>query len=87
MEYTINFFHNLDDILKGTHYELNIIYGKYQDTINRLADQINDLDARGLKELVLAYEGIGQSKKALDILLQHPLSQSHSDIMGLIGGR
>lgn len=72
---------------KENPFALNQFIAKNKGIINELDDDINSLDYRGLKKIALAYDALGEDEKAIKSLINHPLSNSNSDVMGIIGGR
>jgi len=65
----------------------NLALGEYEQVIEELAPQSQDLDKRGLEQLVYALEALGKSTQAIAVLSEHPLSKNDSDVMGVLGGR
>ncbi|WP_411894336.1 caspase family protein [Winogradskyella sp. A2] len=67
--------------------EINLTLGKYDSVVNKLLPNKDDLDKRGLTQLIFALEGLERKDEVYDILNTHPLAQSNTDLMGIIGGR
>ena len=67
--------------------EINLTLGKYDSVVNELLPNKDDLDKRGLTQLIFALEGLERKEEVYDILNTHPLAQSNTDLMGIIGGR
>jgi pimeloyl-ACP methyl ester carboxylesterase len=70
--------------------EINLTLGKYDSVVKELLPRIDDLDKRGLTQLIFALEGLERKDEIYDILKTHRLTQSintNSDLMGIIGGR
>jgi hypothetical protein len=47
----------------------------------------DELDKRGLTQLIFALEGLERKEDVYDILNNHPIAQSNTDLMGILGGR
>lgn len=67
--------------------EVNLLLGKYQKVVNKLSENLEELDSTGLVQLVFAYEGLDDSETALSIVKNHKLAQDDSDLLAVIGGR
>ncbi|TJY32159.1 caspase family protein [Pontimicrobium aquaticum] len=67
--------------------EINLTLGKYDAVIKELLPKKDDLDKRGLTQLIFALEGLERKDDVYDILNNHPIAQSNTDLMGIIGGR
>ncbi|NOY47429.1 MAG: hypothetical protein GXO84_04360 [Chlorobi bacterium] len=67
--------------------EINLTLGKYDTVVNELLPKKDDLDKRGLTQLIFALEGLERKDEVYDILNNHPIAQSNTDLMGIIGGR
>lgn len=67
--------------------EINLILGKYDTVVNELLPKKEDLDKRGLTQLIFALEGLERKDEVYDILNNHDLAKSNTDLMGIIGGR
>jgi len=67
--------------------EINLTLGKYDSVVKELFPRKDDLDRRGLTQLIFALEGLEQKNEVYDILNTHPLAKSNTDLMGIIGGR
>ena len=67
--------------------EINLTLGKYESVVNELLPKKDDLDKRGLTQLIFALEGLERKDEVYEILNTHPLAQSNTDLMGIIGGR
>ncbi|MDO9137004.1 MAG: hypothetical protein Q7U21_04220, partial [Lutibacter sp.] len=78
-----NEFHNL----YTNQEEINNLLGEYNAVVKKLLPTKDTLNAKGLKQLLFALEGLDRNKEVMDILLNHPLSQENTDLMGVLGGR
>ena len=67
--------------------EINLTLGKYDTVVNELLPRKDDLDKRGLTQLIFALEGLERNEEVYNILNTHPLAQNNTDLMGIIGGR
>ncbi len=70
--------------------EINIILGKYDAVIKNLMPKAkeNDLDDRGLRQLVFSLEGLDRKDEAIKMLNdQLPFVKKKSDFLGILGGR
>ena len=67
--------------------EINLILGKYDSVVKTLLPKKDDLDKRGLTQLIFALEGLERKDEVYDILNNHPIAKSNTDLMGIIGGR
>lgn len=67
--------------------EINLTLGKYDTVVKELLPKKDDLDKRGLTQLIFALEGLERKDDVYDILNNHPIAQSNTDLMGIIGGR
>lgn len=67
--------------------EINLTLGKYDAVVKELLPKKDDLDKRGLTQLIFALEGLERKDEVYDILNNHPIAQSNTDLMGIIGGR
>jgi pimeloyl-ACP methyl ester carboxylesterase len=67
--------------------EINLTLGKYDTVVNELLPKKDDLDKRGLTQLIFALEGLERKDEVYNILNNHPIAQSNTDLMGIIGGR
>ena len=67
--------------------EINLTLGKYDTVVNELLPKKDDLDKRGLTQLIFALEGLERKDEVYDILNNHSLAMSNTDLMGIIGGR
>lgn len=67
--------------------EINLTLGKYDSVVKELLPRKDDLDKRGLTQLIFALEGLERNDEVYDILNSHPIAQSNTDLMGIIGGR
>ena len=67
--------------------EINLTLGKYDAVVNELLPKKDDLDKRGLTQLIFALEGLERKEEVYEILDSHPLAKSNTDLMGIIGGR
>ncbi|NKI32315.1 caspase family protein [Croceivirga thetidis] len=88
-------FHLIENSLNNTTFfnmftsaeDINITLGEYEAVIKKLLPQKNDLDPRGVKQLVFALEGLSRHEEAVEILLNHDGSKDNSDLLGMLGGR
>ena len=67
--------------------EINLTLGKYDAVVKELLPKKDDLDKRGLTQLIFALEGLDRKDDVYDILNSHPIAQSNTDLMGILGGR
>lgn len=67
--------------------EINLILGKYDEVVDNLLPNKDDLDKTGLTQLIFALEGLERKDEIYDILDNHPLAKRNTDLMGIIGGR
>jgi len=67
--------------------EINLILGKYDDVVENLLPNKDDLGKTGLTQLIFALEGLERKDEVYDILNNHPLAKRNTDLMGIIGGR
>ena len=67
--------------------EINLTLGKYDAVVKELLPIKDDLDKRGLTQLIFALEGLERKDEVYDILNNHPIAQNNTDLMGIIGGR
>jgi pimeloyl-ACP methyl ester carboxylesterase len=67
--------------------EINLTLGKYDSVVQTLLPNKDDLDKRGLTQLIFALEGLERKEEVYDILNNHPMAQNNTDLMGIIGGR
>ena len=65
----------------------NLALGQYEQVVEELLPQSQNLDKRGLEQLVYALEALGKSTQAIVVLNEHPLSKNDSDVMGVLAGR
>ncbi len=80
---TDNEFHNL----YTNQEEINNLLGEYDAVVKKLFPSKETLNSKGLKQLLFALEGLDKNEDVMDILLNHPLSQENTDLMGIMGGR
>ena len=66
--------------------EINLILGKYDSVVKKLLPNKDDLDKRGITQLVFALEGLGRTDEVYDILNNNN-HKSNTDLMGVVGGR
>lgn len=71
----------------GDKKEVNLILGKYDAVVNDLLPIKDDLDKRGLTQLIFALEGLDRKDEVYDLLNSHPMAKHNTDLMGIIGGR
>ena len=67
--------------------EINLTLGKYDAVVKELLPRKDDLDKRGLTQLIFALEGLERQEEVYEILNTHPLAKRNTDLMGIIGGR
>ncbi len=67
--------------------EINITLGNYDEVIKSFLPHVNNLDAKGLEQLVFALEGSDRSAEALAVIENSELAKSDSNLLGIIGGR
>jgi pimeloyl-ACP methyl ester carboxylesterase len=67
--------------------EVNLLLGNYTEVVNRLMPDKDKLDKKGLTRLAFALEGLGREAEALELLSNNHLTDSNSDLMGILGGR
>ncbi len=67
--------------------EINLTLGKYESVVNELYPRKDDLDKRGLTQLIFALEGLERKDDVYEILNSHSLAKRNTDLMGIIGGR
>ncbi|SDS56452.1 PGAP1-like protein [Formosa sp. Hel1_31_208] len=70
--------------------EINLTLGKYDAVVKELLPRKDDLDPRGLTQLIFALEGLERKDDITDILNSHPITQDvkkHTDLMGITAGR
>lgn len=66
--------------------EINLILGKYDSVVKKLLPNKDNLDRRGITQLVFALEGLGRADEVYDILNNNN-HKSNTDLMGVVGGR
>jgi pimeloyl-ACP methyl ester carboxylesterase len=67
--------------------EINLTLGKYDAVVKELLPIKDELDKRGLTQLIFALEGLERKDDVYEILNNHPMAQNNTDLMGIIGGR
>jgi len=67
--------------------EINLTLGKYDAVVKELLPKKDDLDKRGLTQLIFALEGLERKEEVFEILNSHPLAQNNTDLMGILAGR
>lgn len=67
--------------------EINLTLGKYDAVVKALLPRKDDLDNKGLKQLIFALEGLERKEEVYDILNNHPVAKDNTDLMGILGGR
>jgi len=67
--------------------EVNIALGKYDEVIQDLWPKKDELNLKGLRNLIFALEGMDRTDEAVELLETHPLAKENSDLMGIMGGR
>jgi len=65
--------------------EINLVLGEYEAIIRELEPKLNQLDERGLENLIDALECTGRTKDAEHILRTHPIAQNDADMLNLLG--
>lgn len=67
--------------------EINLTLGKYDAVVKELLPKKDDLDKRGLTQLIFALEGLERKEEVFEILNSHPLAHNNTDLMGILAGR
>jgi len=70
--------------------EINLTLGKYDAVVKELFPKKDDLDPRGLTQLIFALEGLERKDEINEILNNHPITKDvkkHTDLMGITAGR
>ena len=67
--------------------EVNLLLEEYETVIDKLLPNVNELDRRGLEQLIFALEGMNRSEEAMSILHTNELAKNDSDLLGILGGR
>lgn len=67
--------------------EINIALGEYDAVVKKLQPQKDDLDIRGIKQLVFALEGLNRHEEAVEILFNYEGAKDNGDLLGMLGGR
>lgn len=67
--------------------EVKIAKEEYGSIIDELLPRVNELDKRGVEQLIYALEGAGRQDEALGILQQYVVHKKDSDMLGILGGR
>ncbi len=67
--------------------EINLILGKYDSVVKKLIPNKDDIDKKGLTQLIFALEGLERKDEVYDILNNHPIAKNNTDLMGILGGR
>jgi len=70
--------------------EINLTLGKYDAVVKELLPRKDDLDPRGLTQLIFALEGLERTDEMHEILNTHPITQNlkkYTDLMGITAGR
>lgn len=65
----------------------NLALGRYDAVVKELLPMAEDLDMKGLRQLVFALEGLDRREEAMALLENHPVASKSTDLMGIIGGR
>ncbi len=65
----------------------NLALGQYDAVVKELLPIAQDLDLKGLRQLIFALEGLDRRAEAMALLENHPVASKSTDIMGIIGGR
>ncbi len=68
-------------------YLVNTVMAKASDVVDKLDDNISKLTPRDLRSLILALDTLGKDDDAIAILESHPITATHSDFKGILGGR
>lgn len=66
---------------------VNILLGNYNQVVNDLLPNKNNLDKKGMAKLIFALEGLGRGKEAVEIMEASPITKNNSDLLGILGGR
>jgi pimeloyl-ACP methyl ester carboxylesterase len=74
-------------VFQASSLGLNTLMAVYHTVVNELEANFEELDAKGLKRLSLALEGLGKDDKAIEVLENHRLSKENTDTMGILAGR
>lgn len=67
--------------------EINLILGKYDSVVKKLLPNKDNLDKRGLTQLIFALEGLERKTEVYELLNNHPVAKDNTDLMGILGGR
>jgi len=67
--------------------EINNLLGEYDAVVKKLMPIKETLNAKGLKQLLFALEGLDRNEEVMELLLNHPLSRENTDLIGVLGGR
>ncbi|OIP52273.1 MAG: hypothetical protein AUK33_01265 [Flavobacteriaceae bacterium CG2_30_34_30] len=67
--------------------EINNLLGNYDAVVKKLLPTKETLNAKGLKQLLFALEGLDRHEEVMDLLLNHSLSKENTDLIGVLGGR
>ena len=67
--------------------EINLLLGKYDLVVKDLLPRLNELDKKGIRQLIFALEGLDRQEEAVKILNEHPVAKDNSDLIGILGGR
>ncbi len=78
---------HIAQVFQASSLGLNTLMARYHKVVNELEANFEELDAKGLKRLSLALEGLGDDDKAIEVLENHRLSKDHTDTMGILAGR
>ncbi|WP_157588872.1 tetratricopeptide repeat-containing protein [Psychroserpens burtonensis] len=73
--------------LKASSLALNNLIANYKKIVRELEIEVDNLDAKGLKKLGLALDGLGEEDRAIEIIKGHKLSNENTDVMGVLAGR
>lgn len=65
----------------------NLALGQYEAVVRELEPMADDLDIKGLRQLIFALEGLDRHTEALALLENHPAASNSTDLMGIVGGR
>ena len=67
--------------------DLNNLIGNYAAIVHSLESQLADIDIRSFREYIFALEGYRDIDTAISQLENNPIVKSHTDMMGILGGR
>ena len=73
--------------IKSDPFSLNQFIAERTTYVNQHSTNIEGLSAGGLKKLTLALDSLGREQEAINILEQHSLTKTNTDLMGILAGR